>query len=233
MNVTYPIAVDSNYAIWRGFNNQYWPALYLFEGHGNVRYTQFGERGYAESERAIQQLLTGEGVRIAGHRLTPVEGLRIEAAADWADAKAPENYLGFERTQNFASPGGVVADQGRNHVMPKALTPNQWALLDDWTVRNGSIALNEPNGRIAYGFHSRNLDLVMGPSRTAQPVRFMVTLDGRPPTAAHGRDVDKQGHGVASEQLYQLIRQAQPIVDRVFEIEFLDSGVEAFAFTFG
>lgn len=127
-----------------------------------------------------------------------------------------------------------MADQGHNYTMPKTLTPNQWALLGDWTVRNGSIESSEPNGRIAYGFHSRDLNLVMGPPRTAKPVRFTVTLDGRPPAAAHGGDVDEQGHGVASEQrLYQLLRQPPPIVDRMFEIQFLDSGVEAFAFTFG
>ncbi len=234
MNVSYPIAVDSDYAIWRGFNNQYWPALYLFDGHGTARHTQFGEGGYAESERAIQQLLDEAGARNVGDQLTPVEGRGIEAAADWADSRAPENYVGFERTQNFASPGGIVADQPHNYTMPRTLTPNQWALLGDWTVHSGSITLNEPNGRIAYGFHSRDLNLVVGPPRSARPIRFIVTLDGRLPASAHGGDVDEQGHGTAADQrLYQLVRQPQPIVDRVFEIEFLDRGVEGFAFTFG
>jgi hypothetical protein len=234
MKVDYPIAVDNNYAIWRGFNNPYWPAVYLLDGRGRVQHSHFGEGGYAESERAIQRLLTQSGTRIPDDRLASVEGRGIEAAADWADSKSPENCVGYERTQNFASPGEALADRRRSYTLPRQLNRNQWSLLGDWTVSRGSIALNQPNGRIAYGFHSRDLNLVMGPPLGAQAVRFVVSLDGRPPATSRGDDVDEQGHGTATDQrLYQLIRQPQPIVDRVFEIEFLDPGVEAFAFTFG
>ena len=234
MKVEYPIAVDNAYSIWRGFSNQYWPALYLFDGLGRVRHTQFGEGGYAESEQAIQQLLTQAGARISDDRLSVVEGRGIEAAAEWADAKSPENYVGYQRTQGFASPGGIEADRLRSYATPRMLNRNQWALLGDWTANSGSIAMGRPEGRIAYGFHSRDLNLVMGPPANARPTRFVVSLDGRAPAAAHGGDVDENGRGTAAEQrLYQLIRQPQPIVDRVFEIKFLDPGAEVFAFTFG
>ena len=234
MNVLYPVAVDSDYRVWRGFNNQYWPALYLFDGNGHVRHRQFGEGGYAESERMIQRLLTDAGARDVPHQLTPVEGRGIEAAADWTDLRSAENYVGYERSENFASPGGVSAGRRHSYTPPRELRLNEWALDGEWTVEKGSIALNQPNGRIRYCFHGRDLHLVMGPPMGTGAVRFRVTLDGQPIAAAHGGEVDDQGHGVAREQrLYQLIRQPKPIVDRIFEIEFLDRGVEAFAFTFG
>jgi thiol-disulfide isomerase/thioredoxin len=234
MNVGYPVAVDSDYTIWRAFRNQYWPALYLLDTKGRVRHHQFGEGEYAESERRIRQLLTEAGAPEPADHLASVEGRGIEAAADWDSSKSPENYVGYERTENFASPGGAALGERRRYALPRALRLNNWALEGDWTVEEGSIALNQPSGRIAYRFHSRDLHLVMGPPRHTHAVRFRVLLDGRPPTATHGVDVDEQGNGVATEQrLYQLIRQPKPIVDRVFQIEFLDQGVEAFSFTFG
>ena len=163
-----------------------------------------------------------------------VDARGIEAAADWGSLKSPENYVGFERTQNFASPGRAMLDKPRVYEFPARLRLNQWALSGDWTVKNEAAVLNKPNGRIAYRFHARDLHLVMGPATPGTSVRFRVLIDGQPPGAAHGIDVDEQGNGTVTEQrLYQLIRQPKPIVDRQFEIEFLDSGVEAFAFTFG
>jgi hypothetical protein len=162
-----------------------------------------------------------------------VDARGAEAAADWGSLKSPENYVGADRTENFASPGGAVPGGRRVFAAPAQLRLNHWALSGDWTVNRQAIALNKPGGRIAYRFHARDLHLVMGPPRGA-PVRFRVLIDGKPPGAAHGIDVDAQGNGTVGEQrLYQLIRQQQPIDDRRFEIEFLDPGVEAFAFTFG
>ena len=234
MKVDYPIAVDNEYAIWGGFNNQYWPALYLLDGSGRVRHHQFGEGGYAESEKMIQQILTESGAHDVPRQPTPVEGRGIEAPADWNDLRSAENYVGSERTEGFASPGGIVSGSRRHYSVPRELRLNQWALEGDWTIEKGFIALNQPNGRLQYCFHGRDLHLVMGPRTGARAVRFRVSLDGQPVAQAHGGDVDEQGNGVATEQrLYQLVRQPKPIGDRVFQIEYLDPGVEAFSFTFG
>jgi thiol-disulfide isomerase/thioredoxin len=232
MNVGYPVAVDNDYAIWRAFSNQYWPALYLVDAKGSVRHHQFGEGEYAETERMIQRLLADAGAREVSRQLTTPDGRGIEAAADWTELQSPENYVGYERTEHFASPGGIMPDQSRTYALPTALALNHWALAGDWTVRKQPIILNQPNGRIACRFHGRDLHLVMGPPTGA--VRFRVQLNGQAPGASRGGDVDEHGNGVAREQrLYQLIRQQKPIVDRLFEIEYLDKGVEAFAFTFG
>ena len=169
-----------------------------------------------------------------GHELVSVDAVGIEAAADWGSLKSPENYVGYERTENFASPGGAVEDKRRVYAAPAQLRLNQWALSGDWTVGKQAAVLNEADGRIVYRFHARDLHLVMGPAARGTSVRFRVTLDGQPAGAAHGVDVDAQGNGTVTEQrLYQLIRQPKPVADRRFEIEFLDPGVEAFAFTFG
>lgn len=163
-----------------------------------------------------------------------VDGSGVEAAADWGNLRSPENYLGHERTVNFASSGGARRDRRHLYIAPTRLALNQWALAGEWTMGKQATALASPNGRIAYRFHARDLHLVMGLPMVGKPARFRVTLDGDPPGAAHGLDVDEAGNGLASEQrLYQLIRQARPIRDRRFEVEFLDAGVEAFAFTFG
>jgi thiol-disulfide isomerase/thioredoxin len=234
LRVEYPIAIDNDYAIWRAFKNHYWPALYIIDAEGHVRHHHFGEGGYEQSEGIIQHLLAEAGGGGIGQELVSVDARGAEAAADWDSLRSPENYLGYERTANFASPGGAVLDKRRVYAAPTRLSLNQWALSGDWTVGRQAIVLNEANGRIAYRFHARDLHLVMGPAARGTSVRFRVFLDGRPPGAAHGSDVDEQGNGMASEQrLYQLIRQPKPIADRQFEIEFLDSGVEAFAFTFG
>ncbi|MFL5614978.1 MAG: redoxin family protein [Gemmatimonadaceae bacterium] len=234
MNVEYPVAVDNDYAVWRGFNNQYWPALYLIDAQGRVRHQQFGEGEYAQSERMIQQVLTDAGAPNVPKELNPASGHGIEAPADWPNVRSPENYVGSARTQGFASSDAGLAGHRHAYTLPSELRLNQWALAGDWRVEKEAIALNEPNGRIAYCFHSRDLHLVMGPPKGARPVRFRVLLDGKPATTTHGADVDAQGNGVASEQrLYHLVRQPGPIADRLFQIEFFDPGIEAFAFTFG
>jgi thiol-disulfide isomerase/thioredoxin len=233
MKVGYPVAVDNEYAIWRGFNNQYWPALYLLDGAGRVRHHQFGEGEYTAVERAIQQLLNQNGAHV-DERPSAVEGRGIEAPADWADLRSAENYVGSERTEGFKSPERTASGQSRVYTLPRALQLNEWALQGDWTIEKDRVRLDRPNGAIAYRFHGRDLHLVMGPPRKAGAVRFQVLLDGRPAGSAHGGDVDERGNGVATEQrLHQLIRQPEPITDRTFQIEFQDAGVEAFSFTFG
>ena len=234
MNLPYPVAVDSDYAIWHGFNNHYWPALYFVDAQGRVRHQQFGEGEYEQAERFIQQLLAEAGaVGVAGD-LVSVEGRGFEAPAAWADLKSEENYVGYERTEGFASPGGAARGQPRVYAAPARLELNRWALAGDWTVEKGATVLNKADGRIVYQFHARDLHLVMGPTSKGTPVRFRVRIDGKPPGAAHGIDVDEQGMGTVVEQrLHQLIRQPMPIAERQFEIEFLDPGVAAYGFTFG
>jgi thiol-disulfide isomerase/thioredoxin len=234
VNVDYPVAVDSDHALWRAFRNEYWPALYFADAQGRIRHHQFGEGDYERSEKVIQQLLGEAGKTGIGNELVNVNGRGAEAAADWGSLKSPENYVGYERTQNFASPGGALLDQRRVYAAPARLRLNHWALTGDWTVEKGAALLNQANGRIAYRFHARDLHLVMGPTVRGTSVRFRVLVDGQPPGAAHGLDIDDQGYGTVTEQrLHQLIRQPKPIADRQFEIEFLDPDVQAFAFTFG
>ena len=234
MRVDYPIAVDSNYAVWRAFDNHYWPALYFVDAQGQIRHHHFGEGQYEMSEMVIQGLLTEAGISNLDAELVSVDARGIEAAADWENLRSPENYVGYDRTENFASPSGAILDEHRVYAAPERLRLNHWGLIGDWTMGNQAIALNKANGRIVYSFHARDLHLVMGPAAPSTSARFRVLIDGQPPEAAHGTDVDDQGNGMLTEQrLYQLIRQPQPIADRQFEIEFLDSGVQAFAFTFG
>jgi hypothetical protein len=226
--------VDSDHVIWRAFKNQYWPALYFIDSQGRMRHHVFGEGGYEQSEMVIQRLLAEAGVGGIGDDLVSVNARGLEKAADWGSLKSPENYVGYARTENFASPGGAMLDKPRMYQLPTRLRLNEWGLSGDWTVKQEATVLNNPNGSIAYRFHARDLHLVMGPAAPGTSVRFRVRIDGQPPGAAHGIDVDEQGDGTVTEQrLYQLIRQPKPIVDRLFEIEFLGSGVEAFAFTFG
>jgi thiol-disulfide isomerase/thioredoxin len=231
--VDYPVAVDNEFAIWRGFNNQYWPALYFIDARGRIRHHQFGEGDYPQSENVIQQLLAETGAKVDSG-LVRVEGRGVEAAADWSSLNSPENYVGYQRTENFASPGGLKEDQHQRYSVPNRLKLNHWALSGDWTVGKQVAVSNTANGGMVYRFHARDLHLVMGAGIPGTPVRFRVLIDGQPPGSAHGLDVDAQGNGTVGEpRLYQLIRQTGPIADRQFEIEFLDSGVQVFAFTFG
>ena len=234
LRVDYPVAVDSNYVIWRAFDNNYWPAQYFIDAKGRIRHTHFGEGAYDQSEMVIQRLLIEAGASGIGDNLVTVEPRGFEVAADWASLKSPENYIGYERTTGFASPDGVTRDKSHIYEVPSKLRLNNWALLGDWTIKGDAAAPNKANGRIAYRFHARDLNLVMGPPRSGASVKFRVTIDGQPPGTAHGLDVDEQGMGAVNEpRLYQLVRQRSSIADRVFEIEFLDPGVEVFCFTFG
>jgi thiol-disulfide isomerase/thioredoxin len=234
MDISWPVAVDSDHAIWRAFHNEYWPALYFADARGELRHHHFGEGSYEASEKRLQDLLREAGrVGIAETPAT-VAPRGVEADADWSDLQSTETYLGLERTERFASPGGLVRDERHRYVAPERLPLNRWSLSGDWTVGGQPAVLQAPNGTIGVRFHARDLHLVMGPAVRGVPVRFRVRLDGQPPGAAHGLDVDGQGNGVATDQrLYQLIRQPPPIADRSFEITFLDAGMEAYAFTFG
>ena len=234
MRIDYPVAVDNEHTIWRAFKNQYWPALFFIDSQGRVRHYHFGEGSYEQSEMVIQELLAEAGNSGIGREPVSVDARGIEAAADWSSLRSAENYVGYARTENFASPGGAILDKPRMYQLPAMLGRNEWALSGDWTVKKEAAMLNEPNGGIVYRFHARDLHLVMGPAEPGASVRFRVLIDGQPPGAAHGADVDEEGNGAVTEQrLYQLIRQPKPIADRLFEIEFFGSGVEAFAFTFG
>jgi len=234
LSVGFPIAVDNDYAIWRAFDNNYWPALYFVDANGRIRHHHFGEGDYERSERVIQQLLAEAGRGGGDDALVSVDGGGVEVAADWNSLKTSENYLGYGRTENFASPGGAVPDARRLYASPARLSLNQWALTGDWTMGRQATALNRPNGRLVYRFHARDVHLVMGPAAPGTSMRYRVLIDGQAPGSAHGIDVDAEGYGSVTEQrLYQLIRQQKPVADREFQIEFLDPGIEVFAFTFG
>jgi thiol-disulfide isomerase/thioredoxin len=234
LRVDYPVAIDNDYAIWNAFGNHYWPAFYFVDAQGQIRHHRFGEGEYEQSEMILQQLLTEAGVGGIDHNLVSVDARGVEAAADWDSLWSPENYLGSARTENFASPNGAVMGTRHLYTAPTRLRLNHWALSGDWTVERQAIVLNEAEGRIVYRFHARDLHLVMAPLAPGTSVRFRVALDGQPPGAAHGTDVDDQGNGTVTEpRLYQLVRQPGPITDRTFEVTFLDPGVQAYAFTFG
>jgi len=234
MRIDYPVVIDNDHAIWRAFNNEYWPALYFVDGQGHIRHQVFGEGQYDQSEVFIQRLLAEAGARGIDNQMASVDARGAEAAADWSELESGENYVGYGRTENFASPGGIKADKLHVYAPGGQLKLNHWALFGEWTMGREAITLNQPNGRILYRFHARDLHLVMGPGAAKTPARFRVLIDGQPPRTAHGTDVDDQGHGTVMEpRMYQLIRQTPPISDRQFEIQFLDAGVEAFSFTFG
>jgi thiol-disulfide isomerase/thioredoxin len=233
--VTYPIAIDNDRAIWSGFGNHYWPASYFIDRSGQVRDHHFGEGNYQESEARIRELLAIQGSSSGLERESAsFEAHGPEVEADWSNLKSPETYIGHHKTENFASPGDAKLNAPHVYAVPVRLRLNHWALSGEWTLKTEAAALNASGGRIAYRFHARDLHLIMGPVARRGAVPFRVLIDGQPPSTGHGSDVDAQGNGTVTEQrLYQLIRQSGPIAERQFEIEFLDSGVEAFAFTFG
>src|ERR1700733_11878254 len=234
LRIDYPVAVDNDYAIWRAFSNEYWPADYFIDANGKIRHHFFGEGDYAESEKVIQQLLaeSGKGNLPAG--MVSVSATGAEAASDEADVKSPETYIGFARSENFASPGGAVGDTPHLYSTGDLSHLNDWGLSGDWTIGGQSASLNKPDGAIAFRFHARDLHLVLGPGADGKPVRFRVTIDGSAPGESHGADVNADGEGAVTEhRLYQLVRQSGPIKDRTFTIQFLDPAVQAYAFTFG
>ncbi|MNK49997.1 Thiol-disulfide oxidoreductase YkuV [compost metagenome] len=240
LKVSYPVAIDNDFAIWRGFNNRYWPAHYFIDAQGRIRAHHFGEGNYAQSEQIIRQLL-----REAGNTLPdePVQAMAMAAAAprdgieqqaDMRNLKSPETYLGHARAQSFASPGGQQPERAADYAVPATLALNQWALAGRWTVGDEDARLDAAGGRIAFRFHARDLHLVLAPAVDGKPVRYRVRIDGQAPGAAAGGDVSADGSGqVGEHRLYQLIRQRGDVRERTFEIEFLDPGVHAYAFTFG
>jgi thiol-disulfide isomerase/thioredoxin len=235
LDVAYPVALDNNYAIWQGFNNQYWPAHYFIDAAGQIRSHHFGEGNYEESEQIIRQLLAQ-----AGYANLPPPGVEsstavgVQAAADEAHDQSPETYLGYARAQNFGSPGGLVQDRQQTYVISRSLELNQWALSGMWLVEDEKALLSKAPGKIVYRFYARDLHLVLGPGPDGKPIRFHVQLDGSSPGANHGADTNANGDGVITEQrLYQLIRQTSAVGEHVFSIEFLDNDVQAYSFTFG
>jgi cytochrome c biogenesis protein CcdA/thiol-disulfide isomerase/thioredoxin len=233
LGITYPVAIDNDYTIWRAFQNQYWPAHYFIDAKGQVRHHHFGEGDYDGSERVIQQLLAEAGKTGVAGDMVEVKATGAEAASNQADVQSPETYVGWQRSENFVDAKGTVNDAAHSYV---AATPrlNEWGLTGSWTVGSEQAGLNDKDGSIYYRFHARDLHLVLGPAADGKPVRYQVTVDGKPPGDGHGADTDAQGNGtVTGQRLYQLLRLPGAVDDHTFEIRFLDPGVQAYAFTFG
>jgi thiol-disulfide isomerase/thioredoxin len=233
LGITYPVALDNNLVIWQAFSNQYWPAHYFIDAEGRIRGHHFGEGEYGESETLIRELLTEAGNKQLS-AMTAISGTGVEASADEANVGSPETYIGYERAENFASPGGSIADTPHVYAAPAGLSPNQWALAGNWQVAGEAAEAVKPGARIVFRFHARDLHLVLGPAQEGRTIRFRVTLDGHAPGEDHGVDVAPDGSGaVTTQRLYQLLRQGQPQGEHTFAIEFLDAGVDAYSFTFG
>jgi len=234
IKVDYPIAVDNSHQIWDAFDNEAWPALYFVDAAGHIRHRFLGEGDYQQSESLIQQLLVEAGASGVPRDPVSPRATGAEAAADWKDLRSPETYLGRDRTQNFASPGGASSDASQAYTAPDRLRLNQWALAGAWSMQSEAAVASAAHGRIVYRFHARDLHLILAPPARDRPVRFRITIDGAAPGGAHGVDADAEGWGKVGEpRLYQLVRQQGPVLDRTFEIEFFDPGVRAYDFTFG
>jgi thiol-disulfide isomerase/thioredoxin len=234
MAINYPVAVDSDYEIWRSFQNHYWPALYLIDANGKIRYQKFGEGDYPESELMIQKLLKEASASNVPAETVSLQPGGFEAAADWRNLKSPESYVGYGSAQGFASRGGIIADKQMLYTTPANLKLNQWALSGEWTIEKERIRLNGKQGTIIYRFHARDVNLIMGSGGKAATLKFRVLIDGNPPGKAHGSDIDGNGNGtVTGPRMYQLIRQQGPITDHEFQIEFLGPKAEVYDFTFG
>jgi thiol-disulfide isomerase/thioredoxin len=234
MGIAYPVAVDSKYEIWNSFRNHYWPALYLIDENGKIRYQKFGEGDYLEIEQNIQQLLRELSPKNTALQITEIKPKGVEAAADWENVRSPENYVGYGQTKGFASPGGIISDKQTAYSAPAHLQLNQWALTGGWNIRKEKVSLIGTQGRLICRFHARDLNLIVGSSVKGKAIKFRVTIDGKLPGTGHGLDIDENGNGTITEpRMYQLIRQQGPIIDRDFQIEFLNSNAEVFDFTFG
>jgi cytochrome c biogenesis protein CcdA/thiol-disulfide isomerase/thioredoxin len=234
LKITYPVAIDSNYAIWKAFNNQYWPAHYFIDKQGIIRYHHFGEGEYDKSEQVIQQLLKENNASLRVSGTVQVNAVGAQAASDVEDVQSPETYVGYGQGRHFASPEPVKKDSPGLYTSPGRLQVDQWGLIGKWNVGDEQAMLITPPGKVVFRFHARDLHLVLGPGKDGKPVRFRVLLDGAPPAGDAGIDVDGQGNGTVNEyRLYQLIRQKGKVEDRTFQIQFLDPDVEVFAFTFG
>jgi thiol-disulfide isomerase/thioredoxin len=225
--IDYPVAVDNDYAIWSAFDNHYWPALYFVDTAGIIRDQHFGERRYEQSERTIQRLL---GVQ---RELVSVEGLGVEAAADWNHLQTPETYLGYDRGERLVAPDGTLFDERGTYSLPDRLLLNQWALAGEWTIGPENVTLDQAGGSIAFRFHARDAHLVLS-AGTREPTPFRVLLEGEVPGESHGVDVDEEGNGLLRDgRLYQLVREHDAVHERTLEITFLGPGAEAYSFTFG
>ncbi|TXN28999.1 thioredoxin [Lacisediminihabitans profunda] len=234
LGIEYPVAVDTDYGVWEDFANHYWPAIYLADSAGRLRYHHFGEGEYAITEMAIQQLLLEAGMPPVDLDLASVEPVGLEVAADWASLRSPETYLGYGQSNGFASADPQFYDRAHVYGGSGTLPLNSWDLTGDWTVALHAAVLNEAGGRISFAFHARDVNLVMAPGVAGTRIPFQMTLDGSPVGSAHGSDLHGDGRGVVDNpNTYQLLRQNGPIADRVVEIEFLEPGVEAYCFTFG
>jgi thiol-disulfide isomerase/thioredoxin len=232
--ITYPIALDSNHAIWDAFHNEYWPAHYFIDAKGKVRFEHFGEGDYDQSERWIQELLQQRAAKPMPGTTVSVHAQGVEAAADMNDVRSPETYIGYARAEHFASPGGIRQDAEKTYAAPAQPRLNEWGLAGNWVDHKQSAVLKSAGGKIVFHFHARDLHLVLGPTADGKPVRFRVTIDGHAPGENHGVDIDAQGNGVVTDhRLYQLVRQKGAVTDHIFTIEFEDPGVQAFSFTFG
>jgi cytochrome c biogenesis protein CcdA/thiol-disulfide isomerase/thioredoxin len=233
LKIGYPVAIDGDYAIWRAFDNEYWPTHYFIDAQGRMRYHHFGEGHYDESERVIQLLLAEAGDKTYSPSFVSVQASGAEAAPSMTETQSPETYIGYSRAEHFVSPGGAVKDTSHVYATESPRL-DQWALGGDWTVGEEKATLNKEGGRITYRFRARDLHLVLGPADERKQIRFSVTIDGSAPGADHGANTDADGRGVVNEhRLYQLIRESGGVSDHTFEIEFLDPGVQAYAFTFG
>jgi thiol-disulfide isomerase/thioredoxin len=225
--IDYPVALDNDYEIWRAFDNHYWPALYFLDRDGSISNHHFGEGRYEESERVIQGLLGVE------RELVSVAGLGVEAEADWDNLGTPETYLGYARSERFASAEGAALDERRAYELPERLPLNHWALAGEWTIGPEKVVLEQAGGSIAFRFHARDAHLVLSPG-AREPIPFRLLLDGEAPGDSHGVDVDEDGNGLLRDgRLYQLVREHGRVRERTLEIAFLESGAEAYAFTFG
>ena len=234
LQIDYPVLTDNNETVWRAFGNQVWPTVYLIGPEGRIRYRLAGERSYERVEPILRKMLSENGNNNIGPEPASVNARGFEAAADWAELKSPETYTGYEFTHSFVSPGGLVRDRPNAYKFPPRLGFNEWALGGRWTERKEKVVLDEASGGITYRFHARDLHLVMGLPTRGASVKFRVLIDGEPPGAAHGLDVNENGDGVVWEpRLYQLVRQPTSVIDRQIEIEFFGTGVEVFDFTFG
>ncbi|AWM95269.1 cytochrome C biogenesis protein [Pseudomonas sp. 31-12] len=234
LGITYPVAIDNDYKIWRAFNNEYWPAHYFADAQGRIRYHHFGEGDYAESERVIQQLLREAGATKVADGLIKADATGVQLAPDMNEVQSPETYVGYQRAEHFVPATGLVPDKASAYTTPPQLALNDWGLDGQWNVGSERATSTAPASRIVYRFHARDLHLVLGPGADGKPVRFKVLIDGKAPGDAHGTDVAPDGSGSVTEQrLYQLVRQNGGVTDRTFSIEFLDPGVSAYAFTFG
>lgn len=234
LKITYPVAIDSNYAIWKAFKNEYWPAHYFIDAQGVIRYHHFGEGEYDKSEQVIQQLLKEKNANLKTSGFVQVNASGAQAAADMDDIRSQETYIGYGRQENYVSPEKIKQDAPGVYTAPGRLDVNNWGLAGKWEVGSERAMLLAAPGKIVFRFHARDLHLVLGPGKDGRPIRFRVLLDGGAPLDDHGVDVDSQGDGTVKDyRLYQLIRQKGKVEDRTFQIEFLDPDVQAFAFTFG